>query len=99
GAWTDWNRAAVTVTRREGLGARADRDTGESGELLSVAAFIAALTNEPADDVAALATRALAVESSSTSGPFARATLALVWAERYAQVRPLLDAVVAQSRA
>jgi DNA-binding CsgD family transcriptional regulator len=98
-AMNDSKTAAGTVTRRAALRARADRDADKSAELLSVAAFLAALANEPADDVAALATRSLAADSASTSGTFYRATLALVWAERYADVRPLLDAVVTQARA
>ena len=67
-------------------------------------------TNEPAEVGAELATRALAPESGATPGSdgrpwfsfatwFSQATFALLWAERYAQVRPLLDASIAQARA
>ena len=97
-AMNDPNTAARTVDRRAALRARAERDADESADLLSVAAFIAALTNEPAADVAALATRSLAAERSSTSGTFSRAALALVWAERYAEVRPLLDTAIEEAR-
>jgi DNA-binding CsgD family transcriptional regulator len=97
-AMNDPDTAARTVERRAALRARADRDSVQSDELLSVGAFIAALTNEPARDVAALALRSLAVNSAYASGTFARATLALVWAERYAEVRPLLDTAIEQAR-
>ena len=79
-------------------------------ELLATAAFISVLTNEPAEVGADLADRALRAGGTAppTSGIppwfafttwFSQATLSLLWAERYAEVRPLLDASIAQARA
>jgi DNA-binding CsgD family transcriptional regulator len=94
--------------RRRALRKRAAADPAASAELLSTASFISVLTNEPAEVGAELATRALSlgesVEGSTarswfSSAMLSRATLALVWAERYAQVEPLLDASIAQARA
>ncbi|HEV8251172.1 MAG TPA: LuxR C-terminal-related transcriptional regulator, partial [Gaiellaceae bacterium] len=78
-------------------------------ELLAAAAVISVLTNEPAEVGADLAIRALAGESArprSDGRPwfafatwFSQATVSLLWAERHAQVRPLLDASIAQARA
>jgi DNA-binding CsgD family transcriptional regulator len=76
---------------------------------LAVAAFTSVLTNEPAEVGAELASRALVVGGSAPagtgSGPwfsfatwFSLATFSLFWAERYTQVRPLLDASIAQAR-
>ena len=77
--------------------------------MVAAASQISALMNEPAEVCAELATRALQAGGSappeSTGRPwFLRnmvfaATLTLLWAERYAQVRPLLDASIAQARA
>ena len=97
-AMNDPKTSARTAERRAALRARAARGSGESGDLLSVAAFIAALTNEPAADVAALALRSLSVDGGYASGTFSRSTLALVWAERFAEVRPLLDEAIEQAR-
>lgn len=97
-AMNDPKTSARTVERRTAFRVRALRDAGGSAELLSVAAFIAALTNEPAADVAAFALRSLAVDGSHASGTFARSTLALVWAERFDEARPLLDTAVEQAR-
>jgi DNA-binding CsgD family transcriptional regulator len=88
---------------------RAAGDPAARLELLAVAGFTSILTNEPAAVGADLATRALLTEggppSSSDREPwfsfatwFSQATLSLLWAERYAQVRPLLDASIAQAR-
>jgi DNA-binding CsgD family transcriptional regulator len=94
--------------RRAALRECAARDCDASAELLGVASFISVLSNEPADVGAALATRALLAEEtklpgwddqpSFSSSTFARATLALLWAERYDQVRPLLDATITEAR-
>ncbi|HKU58578.1 MAG TPA: LuxR C-terminal-related transcriptional regulator, partial [Gaiellaceae bacterium] len=73
-------------------------DSGESAEVLSVAAFIGVLTNEPAADVAGLALRSLAVDSGYGTEAFARSLLALVWAERFGEARPLLDSAIEEAR-
>src|SRR5439155_14167783 len=100
--------APSVAARRGALRERVADDDAAPPELLAVGSFISVLTNEPAETGAALATRALrAGESTSqespggpwfTSAAFARATLSLLWAERYAEVRPLLDASIAQAR-
>jgi DNA-binding CsgD family transcriptional regulator len=76
---------------------------------LAVAAFTSVLTNEPAEVGAELASRALLAGRSAPAGSggrprssfttwFSLTTFALLWAERYDQVRPLLDASIAQAQ-
>jgi DNA-binding CsgD family transcriptional regulator len=102
--------APSVALRRETVLARAAGDPAAPPELLAAAAFISVLTNEPAEVGADLAARAL--RAGGTAPPqsgippwfafatwFSQATLSLLWAERYAQLRPLLDASVAQARA
>jgi DNA-binding CsgD family transcriptional regulator len=95
--------------RGKGLRERAASDQTAPPELLAAAALTSVLANEPADVGAELAIRALGAEERAIpisdhplwvlSGQlFARTTLSLLWAERYAQVRPLLDASIAQAR-
>jgi DNA-binding CsgD family transcriptional regulator len=102
--------APSVALRRETLLARAAGDPPAPPELLGAAAFISVLTNEPAKVGADLAARALRAGGTAppTSGIppwfafttwFGQATISLLWAERYAQVRPLLDASIAQARA
>jgi DNA-binding CsgD family transcriptional regulator len=103
--------AAPTVALRcETVLARARGDRAAPPELLAAAAFISVLRNEPAKVGADLAARALHAGGTEppTSGIppwfafttwFGQATISLLWAERYAQVRPLLDASIAQARA
>ena len=96
--------------RRETLRERAGEDPAAPAELLAAAAFISVLTNEPAEAGAELASRAILAGQSTPPGSasrpwfslatwFSQATLSLLWAERYVQVRPLLDASIAQARA
>jgi DNA-binding CsgD family transcriptional regulator len=77
---------------------------------LAVAAFTSILTNEPAEVGAELATRALLAGDSAPGGSrgrpwfsfatwFSLTTFSLLWAERYAQLEPLLDASITQARA
>ena len=77
-----------------------------------MAAYAAALTNQPADHVAELARRALAAGSSPWAGPpywppllepaesrwLSSAISALLWAERYGEAQALLDAAVTEAR-
>jgi DNA-binding CsgD family transcriptional regulator len=101
--------ASSVAVRREALRERATGHPAPPTELLAAAAVISVLTNEPAEVGADLAIRALAGESAhprSDGRPwfafatwFSQATVSLLWAERYAQVRPLLDASIAQARA
>jgi DNA-binding CsgD family transcriptional regulator len=102
--------APSVALRRETLLARAVGDPAAPPELLAAAAFISVLSNKPAEIGADLAARALRAGGTAppTSGIppwfafatwFSQATLSLLWAERYAQVRPLLDTSIAQARA
>jgi DNA-binding CsgD family transcriptional regulator len=88
----------------------AARDEEAPPEALSALAFSAILANEPADIGADLAIRALessAGESAAAEGRpwfsfatwFSRATLSLLWAERYVEARPLLDTSIVKARA
>jgi DNA-binding CsgD family transcriptional regulator len=95
--------------RGKKLRERAAGDPAAPPELLAVAGFTSILTNEPAGVGADFATRALLAGGGAPPRPdsepwfsfaawFQQATLSLLWAERYAQVRPLLDASIAQAR-
>jgi len=101
--------AASLALRGKKLRKRAAGDRAAPLELLTVAGFTSILINEPAGVGADFATRALLAGASAPPRPdgepwfsfatwFAQATLSLVWAERYAQVQPLLDASIAQAR-
>jgi tetratricopeptide (TPR) repeat protein len=105
----DPRTAPTAGLRAETLRARAADDSAAPPEILAIAAFTSALTNEPAEVGANLATRALAAGSaaSARSGTrpwlsfaawFSPTTLSLLWTERYAQVRPLLDDSITQAR-
>ena len=96
--------------RRVTLRERAAEDPAAPAELLAAAAFISVLANEPAEVGAELASRALRAGDSglrgsdgrqwvSSTGWFSQSTFTLLWSERYAQLRPLLDASIAQARA
>ena len=102
--------APTVAARREAVHGRAMSDPDAPPELLAVAAFISVLTNEPAAVGAELAVRALlagaAARERTDERPwysfatwFSQATISLIWAERYAQVRPLLDTSIAEARA
>jgi DNA-binding CsgD family transcriptional regulator len=95
--------------RRVTLRQRAAEDPAAPTEVLAAAAFISVLSNDPAEVAADLASRALQTEDSGFRGShggqwvssrwFSHATFALLWTEQYAQLRPLLDASIAQARA
>jgi DNA-binding CsgD family transcriptional regulator len=96
--------------RRVTLRERAADDPAAPAELLAAAAFLSVLANEPAEGAAELATRALQAGDSaprasvrrqwvSSTGWFSASAYTLLWSERYAQLRPLLDASIAQARA
>ena len=102
--------ARSVALRGELLRDRAAGDSIAPPELLAAAAFISILTNEPAEIGADLATRALLAgdraRPGSRGGPwfsvagwFSQTTFSLLLADRYAQVRPLLDDSIAQARA
>jgi DNA-binding CsgD family transcriptional regulator len=98
-AMNDPKAAARTVERRTAFRRRMDADTAESAELLSVAAFLAVLTNDSAADVAALALRSLSIDHGFASEASARSMLALVWAECFDEARPYLDSAIEEARA
>src|SRR6266540_1233214 len=90
--------APSLALRRETLRKRAADHPAPPPELLAAAAFISALTNEPAEVGAELASRALVAGGGEPAGSggrpwfafatwFLQTTLTLLWAERYAQVR------------
>jgi DNA-binding CsgD family transcriptional regulator/tetratricopeptide (TPR) repeat protein len=96
--------------RRVRLRERAAEDPAAPAELLAAAAFISVLANEPAEVGAELASRALQAGESglqgspgrqwvSSTGWFSQSAFTLLWSERYAQLRPLLDASIARARA
>jgi DNA-binding CsgD family transcriptional regulator len=99
--------AAAMAPRRQALRERASGDHPALPDVLAVAAFSSALANEPATVAADLATRAILAEQPSPADSdelpwFSSATLAwtfsLLWAERYAQVQPLLDDLIVDAR-
>jgi DNA-binding CsgD family transcriptional regulator len=101
--------APSLALRGERLRDRAAGDPAAPLELLAVAGFTSILTNEPAGVGADFATRAILAGAGAPPRPdgepwfsfatwFQQATLSLFWAERYAQVRPLLDGSIAQAR-
>jgi DNA-binding CsgD family transcriptional regulator len=94
--------------RRKALRTEAARDRA-SPELLAAAALMSILTNEPANIGADLATRALRASKaagpaaggwpwSSTAELFARTTMSLLLADRFAEVGPLLDGAITRAR-
>jgi DNA-binding CsgD family transcriptional regulator len=102
--------APAVAGRRQALRERATADPAAPPELLALAAFSSILSNEPAEVGADLATRALLAGSRQRAEAgvrpwfsfatwYSQSTVSLLWAERYAQVRPLLDASIAQARA
>jgi DNA-binding CsgD family transcriptional regulator len=96
-------------SRRVALLEWAADDPSAPAELLAVAAFISVLANEPAENAAELARRALQAGESaphgsrgrqwvSSTGWFSASAFTLLWSERYSQLRPLLDTSIAQAR-
>ena len=95
--------------RRASLRERADEDLAAPAELLAAAAFISVLANEPSEVGAELASRALQAGEKRLRGShgrqwvyatgwFSQSGFTLLWSERYAQLRPLLDASIARAR-
>jgi DNA-binding CsgD family transcriptional regulator len=98
--------ARSMALRRQALRQRADRDQAASGAVLAAASVLSLVTNEPAEVVAEIATRALLAEESSvdhtpwfSSATATRAILSLLWAERYDEAQPPLAAAIAEARA
>ena len=108
-AMNDPATAPSVALRRSVLRDRVNDPEGASPELLAAAAFTSVAANEPAEVGAELAARALLAggpeATDSVDRPwfsfttrFSRMTLALLWLERYEQLRPLLDESVAEAR-
>jgi DNA-binding CsgD family transcriptional regulator len=102
--------APALARRRDAVRERAAADHAAPPELLAVAAFASVLNNEVCAVAAELATRAIAASHDALVGEtdrpwyanatwFSQTTVSLVWAERYEQVQPLLDASIARARA
>jgi DNA-binding CsgD family transcriptional regulator len=103
---SDPTMAASMELRRKALCKLAAADPAAPSELTAVGSFVSVLTNDPAEVGARLATQALRAEEDTVTGDlpwFSSATdawtMSLLWAERYEQVRPLLDSLVAEARA
>jgi ATP/maltotriose-dependent transcriptional regulator MalT len=100
--------ASSMAPRRQALRDRAVGDQAAPADVLAAASLVSVLGNEPAEIGAGLAMRALVAEESDdahSDNPawfspvtFGRAAHSLVWTERYVQLRPLVDAPIAQAR-
>ena len=101
--------APSLALRGEEVRERAAREPAAPPMLLATAGFTSILANEPAGVGAGLANRAILAGSGahrgsdgkpwfSFAGWFSQATFTLLWTERYAQVRSLLDESIAQAR-
>jgi len=87
------------------------RERSVPRECLAAAAYVAALANEPADQVADLALRSIAAGPRRQAEPgdppwlpggafrHPSAAVSLLWAERYDEAQALLDAAVAEAQA
>jgi DNA-binding CsgD family transcriptional regulator len=94
-----------TARRRATLRAQATADPTAPAELLAGAAFVSVLSNEPAEVAAELAltaeARVAGLPDTRSTAPalFVRTAPTLVWAERWTEALPLLDAAIADARA
>jgi DNA-binding CsgD family transcriptional regulator len=80
------------------------KERSVSRDALAVAAYVAAIANQPAEQAAELALRAIAAGPRALPEPgetpwFLYATIALFYTERYGEAQALLDAAVAEARA
>ena len=102
--------APALARRRDAVLERASADPSAPPELLAVATFAAVLTNQPATVGIELAERTMTAGREAllarTDRPwyahatwFSQTTVSLLWVERFAQVRPLLDSSIAKARA
>jgi DNA-binding CsgD family transcriptional regulator len=100
----DAGTAPAVERRRRALRDAVDEDPATPRDLLAVASFIAAVSNEPPDAVAAIVERALAPGADRSLAPtaypvFAPTTFALLWSGRHELLRATLDGALAQARA
>ena len=109
-ALNDPATAPSTTLRLAALRRRAESHPAPPADLLAALAYCSVLTNEHAEVGADFATRALLAGSGASAGSgdrprlsfsawFSMATFSLLWAERYAQLRPVLDGSIAHARA
>ncbi len=106
----DATNAPAVADRTGALLARAAEQSAPR-QCLAAAAYVAALLNEPADQVADLALRGLAAGSETRPAPddppwlpggafrHPSAVVTLLWAERYDAAQALADAAVAEAQA
>jgi DNA-binding CsgD family transcriptional regulator len=102
----DATTAPVVSDRAGGLLLRA-KEGSVPRQCLAAAAYVAALLNEPADQVADLVLRALAAGTDPGDAPWLSggafrhpsAVVTLLWAERYEAAQELADAAVAEAQA
>jgi hypothetical protein len=96
----DLAAAPTLAFRRKALRERVIDNEDAPREAVAAAAFVSILMNEPADAGAALANRAFLDErvQPGWEATAARTNLSLLWAERYSDVRPLIDAAIAEGR-
>src|SRR5216683_5115604 len=102
-AMNDAATAPLVADRADSLVVLA-REQSVPRQVLAVAAYRAALANEPAERAAELASRAVAAGPRPLPDPddgpwFPIAIRALFWSERYDEVQALLDDEVAEARA
>jgi DNA-binding CsgD family transcriptional regulator len=102
---------APSVADRAGALLRRVREQSVPRQCLATAAYVAALANQPAEQVAHLARRAVAAGSGPLSEPgeslglpggafrHPSAVVTLLWAERYDEAQALADAAVAEAQA
>ncbi|HEX6518831.1 MAG TPA: AAA family ATPase [Streptosporangiaceae bacterium] len=95
---------APSLAGRPGALLEQARERPVPRHVMAVAACVAALANEPAEQVAGLARRAVAAGPRPLPEPgeppwFPTAMIALIYAERCSEAQALLDAAVAEARA
>ena len=99
----DADTAPAVERRRRALRHGVGAHPAPSRDLLAATSFIAAVSNEPPDAVAALVDRALEPGDRTpepTAYPvFAPTTFALLWSGRHEPLRAALDAALSQARA
>jgi DNA-binding CsgD family transcriptional regulator len=98
----DADTAPALERRARALRHRAETDAEPAREILGVAAFLTALSNEPAEAGVELARRTLAAGSplpdAANVAWFSQAAVTLLWAGRYEPLDPLLEAVIVRAR-
>jgi DNA-binding CsgD family transcriptional regulator len=96
----DLATAASLAFRKKALLERVAADPRAPREVVAAAAMVSILMNEPADVGAGLANRSLLDRHAHPGweATVARTNLSLLWAERFDQTRPLLDAAITEAR-